>query len=122
MSVLQSWRRRGKSPRRPLPILGSLLLALAISPAAHAVTTVSIDGHSAPVTLTVGDTVTVRYDVAKPGGTVQFSQARDSLRSGKYDPAYPVFSSSAFTEGGGGDVDPAPGKAALAFTVIPGMP
>src|SRR3989442_2593227 len=53
MSVHQSLRQGGKSALRLLPILGSLLLALAVSPPARAVTSVSIDGHPAPVTLIV---------------------------------------------------------------------
>ena len=77
MSVRQSLRQGGKSPLRPLPILGSLLLTLALSPAAHAVTTVTVDGHPNPVSLVVGETVTIRLDTAKPGAGVQFTLSRD---------------------------------------------
>ena len=48
MSVLQSLRQGGKCPLRPFPILGSLLLTLTLSPRAHAVTYVTVDGRSNP--------------------------------------------------------------------------
>ena len=64
MSVRQSLRQGGKSALRPLPILGSLLLTLALSPAAHAVTYVTVDGHPNPVSLVVGETVRIRCDTA----------------------------------------------------------
>jgi hypothetical protein len=100
-----------------------LLLALTVSPPARAVTTVSVDGHPAPVTLTVGETVTIRFDVAKAGGSVQFLWTRDLSGTGKFDPTYPVFvTMNALTDGGAGDTDPAPGKIAWSFTVEPRMP
>ena len=76
MSVLQSERQGGKSALRLLPILGSLLLALAFSAPARAVTYVTVDGRTAPITLTVGETVTIRFDVSKPGGTAQWRIGR----------------------------------------------
>ena len=48
MSVRQSRRQGGKSALRPLSILGSLLLTLTLSPRAHAVTYVTVDGHPNP--------------------------------------------------------------------------
>src|SRR5438093_11196141 len=91
MSVHQSLRQGGKSALRLLPILASLLLALTFSPPARAVTTVSVDGRTAPFTLTVGETVTIRFDVAKPGGSAVVRWARDLTGGGKYDPAAPLF-------------------------------
>jgi sugar lactone lactonase YvrE len=122
MSVLQSLRPGGKCPLRPLPILGSLLLVLTLSPSARAVTAVSVDGRTAPITLTVGETVTIRFDVSKPAGTVQWRWSRDLTGAGQYDPAAPVSGSSPITDGGAGDTDPAPGKIAWSFTVPPEMP
>jgi len=48
MSVRQSLRQGGKSPLRPLPILGSLLLTLTLNPRAHATTYATVDGHPSP--------------------------------------------------------------------------
>ena len=57
--------------RGPAPhihrLAAGLLLALVAAPSARAVTTVSVDGHPDPVTLIVGETVTLRSDVAKAG-------------------------------------------------------
>ena len=123
MSVLQSLRQGGKSALRPLPILGSLLLTLALSPRAHAVTAVSIDGHPSPVTLTLGETVTVRFDVSKPGGSAQFFLARDLTGAGKFDATAPNTSFAPIaTDGGSGDVDPAPAKIAEPYQVDVSLP
>jgi hypothetical protein len=96
--------------------LGSLLAALAASPAAHAVTSVTVDGHPDPVTLVVGETVTVRFDVSKAAGGVNFRILRDLAGTGKYDPADPQAVNFPYTDGGQ-DTDPTPGKVAFAFTV-----
>ena len=48
MSVLQRLGQWNPGTRRPAVILGSLLLALTLSPCAHAVTAVSVDGHPSP--------------------------------------------------------------------------
>src|SRR5438876_981019 len=77
MSVLQRWSAWKEEPRRTAVILGSLLLTFALGTRAHAVTAVSIDGHSNPVSLVEGETVMVRFDVAKPGGSVKGTLARD---------------------------------------------
>src|SRR6266852_5425129 len=87
---LQSGRQGGKSALRPVPILGSLLLALAASTPAHAVTSFSVDGQSPPYTFVQGETFTLRMDVGKPGGGVNFRFARDLTGSGKYDPTAPT--------------------------------
>src|SRR6266571_6380366 len=112
-----------RCPRRSAARFATgLLLALALSPAARAVTAVSIDHHADPVTLTVGETATIRFDVAKAGGTVSYSWTRDMTGTGKYDNAYPISGSGSITDGGGGDTDPAPGKIAWEFFVEPRMP
>jgi sugar lactone lactonase YvrE len=98
-------------------LLGSLLAALASGTAAHAVTSVTVDGHPDPVTLTVGETVTVRWDTAKTGGNVQYTLVRDISGTGKYDPVYPFTRANPIVDGGAGDSDPAPGKIAWSFTV-----
>jgi sugar lactone lactonase YvrE len=108
---------------RAVALLGSLLLALTVSPPAHAITAVSVDGRTAPITLAVGDAVTIRFDVAKAGGSVQARWARDLTGTGNYDPALPISSNTpTLTDGGAGDLDPAPGKIAWNFTVEPTMP
>src|SRR5438445_6236026 len=117
MSVLQSLRQGGKSALRPLPILGSLLLTLALSPRALAVTAVSIDGHPNPVSLVEGETVTIRLDTAKPGASVQIIFARDLTGNAKFDATAPYNGPAPVTDGGAGDVDPAPAKIAVLFLV-----
>src|SRR5713226_7191723 len=77
MSVLQSLRQGEKSPLRLLPILGSLLLALAASTPARAVTTFSVDGQSPPYTFVQGETYTLRMDVGNANGAVNYRFARD---------------------------------------------
>jgi hypothetical protein len=99
---------------------GSLLLSVCLAPYARAVTTVSVDGRTAPVTLTVGETVTIRFDTAKASGSVQYRWSRDL--TGKYDPASPIALTNPITDGGSEDADPAPGKIAWNFTVPPLMP
>jgi hypothetical protein len=100
-------------------MLGSLLLALVAGTPAHAVTAVSIDGHPAPVTLVAGETIILRFDVAKPGGPVNFRLSRDLTGAGKYDPAAPLFGLTSFADGSGQDTDPTPGKLAVPFYVRP---
>jgi hypothetical protein len=102
---------RTRAPGTILWSLCGLAMALTASPAAHAVTSVTVDGHPNPVTLVEGETVTIRLDVSKPGGGVNYRFARD-LGSGKYDPTAPLFTAGVFTDNGGGDTDPAPGKIA----------
>src|SRR5207244_2917373 len=72
---------RGTTPRAVV-VLGGLL-ALAASPTARAVTSFSVDGRSQPITFFQGETVTLRMDVGKAGGAVNFRFARDPNRSGK---------------------------------------
>jgi NHL repeat-containing protein len=109
-------------PRRLMTFPAALLTALAICPPARAVTAVSVDGHPDPVALTVGETVTIRWDVAKAGATVQYRLARDLAGAGKFDPADPVAITNAVTDGGSGDLDATPGKIAWLFTLDPGKP
>lgn len=104
--LLGQWK--GDRPR-PAALLCSLLATLTASPAAHAVTSITVDGHPDPVTLTAGETVTIRFDVAKPGGAVQYRLARDIARAGRYDPSF-------------SDVDPAPGKVGFRFPVTAFVP
>src|SRR5713226_150682 len=121
MLLHRFWVRR--PGRSALGFATGLLLALALSPPARAVTAVSVDGRTAPITLTVGETVTLHFDVAKAGGTVQYRWSRDLTGTGNYDPASPVYSNSnPITDGGSQDADPTPGKIAWAFTVVPTMP
>lgn len=104
--------------------MGSLLLMFAASPAAHAVKNITVDGHPAPVTLTVGETVTVRFETQKAGDTVQFSVLRDVNRTGKLNTStdYPFATTFPLTDGGGGDLDPAPKKVAFLLTLRPQFP
>jgi Carboxypeptidase regulatory-like domain len=113
--------RRGiSSTRRALPVVASLLVALAASPAAHAVTYVSIDGHPSPVTLTVGETVIVRCDVGKVSGAVNVFISLDRAGDGKYDPKSPLWTVALpFTDGGGGDQDATAGKIARPVFIAP---
>jgi hypothetical protein len=110
---------RTRAPGTILWSLCGLAMALTASPAAHAVTSVTVDGHPNPITLVEGETVTLRLDVAKPGGGVNYRFARDLTGSGKYDLAAPVFALGSVTDNGGGDTDPAPGKIASPFFVAP---
>jgi sugar lactone lactonase YvrE len=103
-------------------LTAALLAALSAGQTAHAVTSVSIDNHTDPVTLTVGETVTIHFDVAKAGGAANYRWARDLTGTGQYDPALPVFTVAALTDGGGGDTDPAPGKVTAALPIPPTMP
>src|SRR5262249_25459307 len=91
-------------------------------PPAHAATYVTVDGHPAPVTLTVGETVIVRWDTAKPGGNVQYTLVRDISGTGKYDPAFPSARANPIVDGGAGDTDPAPGKIAWSFRIDSDIP
>src|SRR5436305_2051221 len=99
MSVLQPLGLWKEEPRRAAVILGSLLLTLTLSPRAHAVTTASIDGHSNPVSLVVGETATIRLDAAKPGGSVDFSLVRDLAGTGKFDAKAPAADNFPATDG-----------------------
>jgi hypothetical protein len=116
-------RERWETTRLLATVAGTLLLALISGSAARAVTAVSVDGRSGPITLTVGETVTLHFDVAKAGGTVGYRWSRDLTGTGQYDPASPVYSNSnSITDGGTQDADPTPGRIAWAFTVVPTMP
>jgi sugar lactone lactonase YvrE len=99
-----------------------LLLAIAAILPATAVTAVSVDGHPDPVTLTVGETVTVRWDTAKAGGNVQYRLVRDISGAGRYDPSYPNTRFTTILDGGAGDSDPTPGKIIWSFTVDATIP
>jgi hypothetical protein len=87
----------GDGPDGPWP----KTLTLAFGPPARAVTTVSVDGHSAPVTFAVGETVTIRFGVAQAAGQVQHWWTRDMTGSGKYDPSYPIFRTNPLSDGTG---------------------
>ncbi len=115
MPVIQSLCQGGKSALRYLPTVGSLLLALAASAPARAVTTVSIDGHPAPTTIMLGETVTIRFDVGKAGGACNYRINRDLTGNGKYAAAAPNFSTGSFSDSSGQDSDPAPGKVATQY-------
>jgi sugar lactone lactonase YvrE len=116
---LGQWERK---TRRAVVLMGSLLAALVAIPTAHAITYVTVDGHSEPVALTVGETVTIHFDVAKVGGTVQWRLARDATRSGRFDPAAPIANTGPITDGSGIDLDPTPGKVAFRFPVTAFVP
>jgi sugar lactone lactonase YvrE len=121
-NMLRRLAPRSRTLRRAPILLGSLLVALAASPAAHAVTSITVDGHPDPITLTAGETVTIRFDVAKPGATVQYRLARDIARAGRYDPSFPVNNTNPIVDGGSSDVDPTPGKVAFRFPVTAFVP
>jgi hypothetical protein len=108
---------RTRAPGTMLWTLCGLAMALTATPAAHAVTYVTVDGHPNPVTLVEGETVTIHYDVAKPGDLVQLIIARDLTGTGKYDARAPVADIVSVPDGGSGDVDLAPGKIAVPFLV-----
>jgi hypothetical protein len=76
---------------------------IAASPAAHAVKNLSVDGHPAPVTLTVGETVTVRFEVPRPGDKAQVTMFRDVNRTGKFNSStdYPFVGVGNIADGGG---------------------
>src|SRR5713101_3172020 len=124
MSALQRWSPWKEEPRRTAVILGSLLLTLALGTRAHAVTAVSIDGHSNPVSLVEGETDMVRFDIAKPGGSDKGTLARDLTGTGKFDATAPIADNLGVggTDGGSSDLDPAPGKIAVPFLVDAGQP
>ena len=139
MSVLQSLCPGGNSARpwrRPLRAPGASLvpapqggrmappspvlpLAPIFSAPAGATTHFSVDGQSPPYTFIQGQTYTLRWDVDKAGGGVNFILARDLNGSGKYDPNASVDTAIGFGDGGGGDTDPAPGKIAIPWTFGP---
>jgi sugar lactone lactonase YvrE len=119
MSTVRRLPRWKGEARRTVATLGGVLLTLAASPPTHAVTSVTVDGHPNPVTLTAGETITLRFDVAKPGGPVNLRFARDLAGSGKFDPAAPRIPAPSFTDGSGQDTDPTPGKLAVPFYVPP---
>jgi hypothetical protein len=99
-----------------------VLVALAMSGMgrqAHAITSASFDGRPTPLTLTVGETVTLRFDVSKPGVGMNYVFSRDSAGSGKYEPSAPVWTSGTYLDASGADIDPAPGKVAVPFAVPP---
>jgi sugar lactone lactonase YvrE len=100
-----------------MPLQACLLLLLAAASSAHAVTYASVDGHPDPVILNVGESVTIRFDVAKAGGTVNWRIVRDIARTGKWNPPDPIITNSVATDGGPLDADPTPGKIALPFVV-----
>ena len=60
----------------------------------------------------------VRFDVAKPGGSAGFQLVRDWPGPGSSIPPRPsADSTTVLTDGGNGDLDPAPGQVAFAFHV-----
>lgn len=118
----QRWSPRDGKVWRCATLLTMLVLTLAIGRPATAVTAVSVDGHPDPVTLTVGETVTVRWDTAKAGGNVQYRLVRDISGAGRYDPGYPNTRFNPILDGGAGDSDPAPGKIAWSFLVDSTIP
>jgi hypothetical protein len=122
MPALRYLQRWNGEIRRAAVFFGSLLLALTVSPPARAVTAVSVDGHPDPVTLTVGETVTIHFDVAKAGGSATNRWHRDLTGAGQHDPTAPISSGGTLTDGGSGDTDPTPARIAWSFTVRPTMP
>lgn len=114
------WWRAAARWARVLPAL--LLLALGAGPAAHAVTAISIDGHPAPVTLTVGETVTIRADVVKAGNQISFRFARDVSRSGQFDLNLPITANVPISDGGGLDADATDTKIAWVHEMTPDWP
>jgi sugar lactone lactonase YvrE len=109
---------RTRAPGMMLWTLCGLTMVLTATPAAHAVTYVTVDGHPNPVTLVEGETATFHFDVAKPGGAANFFLVRDLTGTGNYDAKAPVigyFLPGA--DGGSGDVDPAPGKVATPISI-----
>src|SRR5207244_11729726 len=82
-----------------------------------AVPPMSRDGHTNPVSLVERETVTIRFDTAKPGAGVQFTLARDLTGTAKFDATAPVAEAFPVTDGGSGDVDPAPAKIAAPYQV-----
>ena len=119
MSARVSSIRRLSAKPHLMGAAGALLLALAVSPPARAVTYFSVDGQSPPYAFSQGETYTLRVDVGKAGGADNFRFARDLTGSGKYDPTAPLVSSASFTDGSGQDTDPTPGKLAVPFKVAP---
>src|SRR5712691_9337328 len=79
---------------------------------------------SRPVTLAVGETVTVRLEVSKPGDKAQVWMFRDVNRAGKFNTStdYPFVSVGNIADGGGQDIDPAPGKVAALWHFVAGTP
>jgi sugar lactone lactonase YvrE len=122
MSVVQRLGQRNPKTRHATVILSGLFLAFTPGTRAHAITAVAVDGHPAPVALLEGETVTLRFDVAKPGGNVQYTLARDMAGTGKFDPAAPIAVLGPAADGGTGDSDPAPGKIASPFYLSPSWP
>jgi sugar lactone lactonase YvrE len=114
-------QRWGRSVPRGIVLLAGVV-ALAISPPARAVTTVSVEGRTAPYSVAVGESVTIHFDVAKTGGSANYRWVRDLTGSGLYDPAAPLFIINPLTDGGSGDTDAAPGQITWVFTAPPTMP
>src|SRR5437879_6290527 len=107
MSVRVSSIRRLSAKPHLMGAAGALLLALAVSTPARAVTYFSVDGQSPPYTFVQGETYTLRMDVGKAGGAVNYRFARDLDGSGKYDPTAPTLGGpSSFADGSGQDIDP----------------
>jgi sugar lactone lactonase YvrE len=125
LQQLVQWERK---TRRAVVLMGGLLAALVAVPIAYATTYVTVDGHPEPVALTVGETVTIRFDVAKANGSVTFGLFRDLARAGRFDPAKfdPTSDPSIFfftiTDGGSFDSDPTPGKVTHLIPVTPAWP
>jgi sugar lactone lactonase YvrE len=102
---------------------GAVLLAvLGQAAPAEAVTFASVDGHPDPVTLVAGETVTIRFDASKTGGSVRMRWARDVARNGKHDPNAPNWLTTPATDGGALDTDTEPGKITVKQLLPPGLP
>jgi hypothetical protein len=113
-------RSSGAAVTRAALLLGGLLVVLGMGRSAHAVTYVTLDGHPAPVTLTVGETVTVRCDVAKAGAGANVRMSLDLAGTGRYDAQSPLWPGPGqFSDGGGGDQDATPARIAYPLFIDP---
>jgi sugar lactone lactonase YvrE len=116
-------RERGRALlARGFVLLGGALVGLGSAMPVRAVTSLSVDGHPSPVTVITGETVTVRFDIAKVGGTTQIVVARDLTRSGKWDPTLPISINLPLVDGGGNDTDTAAGRGGFALNAAVGLP
>src|SRR5437016_1848551 len=67
----------GGVPLGGIALIGSAAVLLAFSAPARAVTGITVEGRTQPVTLAIGEIVSVHFDVAKAGGTINLRLSRD---------------------------------------------
>jgi sugar lactone lactonase YvrE len=103
--------------RRILGLWIGLVAGLNASPSARATSYVTVDGHPPPVTLVEGEDVTLRFDVARPGGAFNLLLVRDLAGTREYDRRAPTAAGFGFADGASGDLDPASRTIAAAFHV-----